>query len=287
MRYPAVAGLFYPSNPEELLEMIENCYLHELGPKKLPSIGSYSILGLVCPHAGYIYSGPIQAHSYLALSKHADPSEEITAVILGPNHTGLGSGVSVSADIWRTPLGDMEPDKEFIDLLWRECEIIDLDETAHLQEHSIEVQLPFLKHLELLEIAKFKIVPICMMFQDYETAIEVGYFIAKVAKELNRRVVVIASSDLSHYEPQEIAVEKDRIVINDIIKMDEKRLYEDVVKYNISMCGYGPVMAMIRALKELGGERAKLLAYATSGDVTGDYSAVVGYSSIAINRLLE
>jgi hypothetical protein len=216
------------------------------------------------------------------LSKRVDPLEETTAVILGPNHTGLGSGVSVCNGIWRTPLGDVKCDEEFVEELWRKCEIIDLDETAHMNEHSIEVQLPFLKHLELLNIAKFKIVPICMMFQDYETSVEVGYFVAKVAKELGRRVVIIASSDLTHYEPQEVASKKDAIVIKDILEMDEKALYEDVINYNISMCGYGPVIAMLRAMKILGAKNSKLLAYATSGDITGDYSSVVGYASALV-----
>ncbi len=281
IRYPAVAGMFYPSDPEELLDLIEQCYLHKLGPKALPTKGIYKVSGYVCPHAGYIYSGPIAAHSYYELSKRAD-FDEITVVILGPNHTGLGSGVSVSEAVWKTPLGDFEPDYDFVELLWKECEIIDLDELSHLKEHSIEVQLPFLKHLEYLEVAKFKIVPISMMFQDYETSIEVGYFIAKIAKELGKKVIIIASSDFSHYEPQEIATQKDRLVIKDILEMDEKKIYEDVNKYNISMCGYGPVMAMIRAMKLLGAKDAKLLAYATSGDITGDYSAVVGYASIVI-----
>jgi AmmeMemoRadiSam system protein B len=283
IRYPAVAGLFYPSHPDELIDMIEQCYLHKFGPKSMPVHGTYEKpIGLLCPHAGYVYSGPIQAHSYYELSKRVDALEEITAVILGPNHTGLGSGVSVMDGIWRTPLGDVKCDEEFVEELWTKCEIVDLDETAHLNEHSIEVQLPFLKHLELLNVAKFKIVPICMMFQDYETAVEVGYFIAKIAKELNRRVVVIASSDLTHYEPQEIASKKDAIVIKHILEMNGKELYEDVMNYNISMCGYGPVIAMLKAMKTLGAKKANLLAYATSGDITGDYSAVVGYASAIV-----
>ncbi|MCQ6254801.1 AmmeMemoRadiSam system protein B [Methanocaldococcus sp.] len=283
IRYPAVAGMFYPSHPNELIELIEQCYLHKFGPKSMPVRGTYrKPIGLLCPHAGYIYSGPVMAHSYYELSKRVDTIEEITAVILGPNHTGLGSGVSVMDGVWRTPLGDVNSDEKFVEELWKKCDIIDLDETAHLNEHSIEVQLPFLKHLELLNIAKFKIVPICMMFQDYETSIEVGYFIAKIAKELNRRVVIIASSDLSHYEPQEIATKKDAIVIKHILEMNEKDLYEDVINYNISMCGYGPVIAMIRAMKILGATKSELLCYATSGDITGDYSAVVGYASAIV-----
>ncbi|AEH06514.1 UPF0103 protein [Methanothermococcus okinawensis IH1] len=281
IRNPAVAGAFYPAEPNNLIEMIEYCYLHKIGPGTLPSKGVFKKpVGVVCPHAGYIYSGPVAAHSYNAISKKTDGT--ITAVIIGPNHTGLGSGVSTMKGIWRTPLGNMSSDDEFIDRLWNECDILDLDETAHIREHSIEVQLPFLQHLELLNAVKFKIVPICMMMQDYETAVEIGYFIAKISKELNRRVVVIASSDFTHYEPQEIASKKDAIVIKDILNMNEKELYADVINNNITMCGYGPVIAMIKAMKELNAKNSRLLAYSTSGDITGNYSSVVGYGSLLI-----
>ncbi|EHP89630.1 AmmeMemoRadiSam system protein B [Methanotorris formicicus] len=284
IRNPVVAGVFYPADSNELIELIEYCYLHKLGPKEIPSEGGIfkKPVGLICPHAGYIYSGPIAAHSYNALSKRADIEDEITAVIIGPNHTGLGTGVATMKGIWKTPLGNLEIDNEFVDRLWKECDIMDLDETSHLHEHSIEVQLPFLQHLSILNIAKFKFVPISMLFQDYETSVDVGYFIAKIAKELNRRVVVIASTDFTHYEPQEVAAKKDAIAIKNILNMDEEELYSDVVNYNISMCGCGPVMAMIKAMKLLGGKEAKLLSYATSGDITKDYSSVVGYASIII-----
>ncbi len=282
VRYPIAAGMFYPADPNELIEMIEHCYLQPLGPGLLPSKKGIfeKPVGLVCPHAGYPYSGPVAAYSYEALSKRVD--NNITVVILGPNHTGLGSGVSTMNDIWRTPLGDVEPDIEFIDRLWKECDVLDLDETAHIREHSIEVQLPFLQHLELLNIAKFKIVPISMMMQDYETAADVGYFIAKIARELNKKVVIIASSDFSHYEPQEVASKKDAIVMKDILNMNEEELFTDVASNNISMCGCGPVIAMIKAMKLLGAKNSRLLSYSTSGDVTGDYSSVVGYGSIVI-----
>ena len=281
IRNPAVAGVFYPAEPNELIEMIEYCYLHKLGPKTMPIIGAYKKpVGVVCPHAGYVYSGPVASHSFCSLSKRMD--DGITAIILGPNHTGLGSGISTMKGIWRTPLGDINTDDEFIDKLWKECDIMDLDETAHIREHSIEVQLPFLQHIGLLNGVNFKIVPICMMMQDYETSVEVGYFISKIVKELDRRVVIIASSDFTHYEPQEVASKKDALVIRDILNMDEKELYADVVNHNITMCGYGPVIAMIKAMKELGAENSKLLSYSTSGDITGDYSSVVGYGSLLI-----
>ena len=120
------------------------------------------------------------------------------------------------------------------------------------------------------------------MMQDYETAVEIGYFIAKISKELNKKVIVIASSDFTHYEPQEVASKKDAIVIKDILNMNEKELYADVINNNITMCGYGPVIAMIKAMKELGAKNSRLLSYSTSGDITGDYSSVVGYGSLLI-----
>ncbi|MBW9221868.1 AmmeMemoRadiSam system protein B [Methanothermococcus sp. SCGC AD-155-C09] len=281
VRNPSVAGMFYPADPSELIEMIEYCYLHKLGPKVLPSKGIFKKpIGLICPHAGYIYSGPIAAHSYSALSNSIDG--DITFIILGPNHTGLGSGVSTMKGIWKTPLGYVSTDDEFVEELWRECDILDLDESAHLREHSIEVQLPFLQHLSILNSINFKIVPISMMMQDYETAMDLGYMIGRVSMELGRKVVIIASTDFSHYEPQEMASKKDALAIKAILDMDERELYTTVINNNITMCGYGPTIAMIRAMKELGAKDSRLLAYATSGDITGDYSSVVGYGSLVI-----
>jgi len=281
VRNPIVAGAFYPSDPNELIEIIEYCYFHKLGPNSIPIGGEYKKpVGVVVPHAGYIYSGAPATHSYKAISERV--SGDITAIILGPNHTGLGEGVSVIDGIWKTPLGDVSTDTEFIDKLWKECDVVELDELAHNREHSIEVQLPFLQHIGLRQSVKFKIVPICMAIQDYETSMDVGYFIAKIAKELNRNVVIIASTDFSHYEPQESASKKDALIVKNILAMDEKNLYSDVITYNISMCGYGPTMAMIRAMKELGATTSKLLSYCTSGDITGDYSSVVGYGSLLI-----
>lgn len=281
-RNPVVAGMFYPAEYHDLIEMIEYCYLNPRGPKKLPSkTGHYEKpIGIVVPHAGYVYSGPVAAYAYKELAKKI--SGEITAIILGPNHTGMGSAISTTEGLWKTPIGDLEIDNEFADKLWKDCDVVDLDETAHLREHSIEVQLPFLKHLELLNIAKFKFVPISMMLQDYETAVDVGYMIAKVSKELNRNIIIIASSDFSHYEPEDLAAKKDAIIIKDILKMEDEEIFTDVVTNNVTMCGYGPVIAMLKAMKVLGAKESKLLTYSTSGEVTKDYSEVVGYGALLI-----
>jgi AmmeMemoRadiSam system protein B len=276
VRKPCQAGAFYPGTKDSLIKSLEDCF-QNLGPCRKPSVnfeGRRKIKGVVCPHAGYIYSGPIAAYSYLALAEDGKPD---FAVIIGPNHTGVGSGVSIMVDgVWETPLGKLEIDKETAENIFSFTNIIDINETAHEYEHSIEVQIPFLQYLYGEEI---KIIPICMMMQDLETAIEVGDSIFKGIKDSN--YVVIASTDMTHYEPQVEAEKKDKEVIDSIINLDEKRLNRAIREKNVSMCGYGPTIAFIKIMKLIGAVNVKLLKYGTSGDVTGDTSSIVGYASIA------
>jgi AmmeMemoRadiSam system protein B len=275
IRKPAVSGMFYAGTARELEEQIEWCYKHELGPGAIPLVNSKGlreIVAIVVPHAGYYYSGPVAAHAYKEL---ADDGIFDTAVILGPNHTGYGYPVSLWAGAsWNTPLGDVEINKKLAQrLLGR---VIKADETAHIHEHSIEVQLPWLQYL----YKKVKIVPITMMAQDIETAQTVGKAIAQAGDNL----IIIASSDLTHYEPYSVAMEKDSSVIEAIVALDEEDLYERCESLNCTMCGYGPVASAIVAAKEMKAQKASLLKYATSGDTSGDFSRVVGYSSIVIKR---
>jgi AmmeMemoRadiSam system protein B len=275
IRKPAVSGMFYAGTARELEEQIEWCYKHELGPGAIPLVNSKGlreIVAIVVPHAGYYYSGPVAAHAYKEL---ADDGIFDTAVILGPNHTGYGYPVSLWAGAsWNTPLGDVEINKKLAQrLLGR---VIKADETAHIHEHSIEVQLPWLQYL----YKKVKIVPITMMAQDIETAQTVGKAIAQAGDNL----IIIASSDLTHYEPYSVAMEKDSSVIEAIVALDEEDLYERCDSLNCTMCGYGPVASAIVAAKEMKAQKASLLKYATSGDTSGDFSRVVGYSSIVIKR---
>ncbi|MEM4699474.1 MAG: AmmeMemoRadiSam system protein B [Candidatus Nezhaarchaeales archaeon] len=278
MRRPAVAGYFYESDPKALRARIEGCFLSKLGPGKLPKVatdGPRRIKGLVAPHAGYMYSGPVAAHAYLALAEDGIPD---TVVIIGPNHTGWGAGISMMADgWWRTPLGDIEIDSELARAIQERSELIAIDEEAHLGEHSIEVQLPFLAYLYGTRV---KFVPICMMLQSYEACVDVGRAVASASR--GRNVVIVASSDFTHYESQASAEAKDRLAIELIERLDPKGLLEVVESRGISMCGPGPVAAMLIASSLLGATSAKLLKYATSGDVTHDYSSVVGYSSILV-----
>ena len=274
-RKPAVSGMFYAGTARELEEQIEWCYKHELGPGVMPQVNSEGlrkIVAIVVPHAGYYYSGPVAAHAYKEL---ADDGIFDTAVILGPNHTGYGYPVSVWAGAaWNTPLGEVEINETLAQSLLGG--VIKADETAHIHEHSIEVQLPWLQHL----YKKVKIVPITMLTQDIETARTVG----KVISQADGNLILIASSDFTHYEPHSVAVEKDGSVIEAIVALDEEELYERCERLNCTMCGYGPVASAIVAAKEMKAKRASLLKYATSGDTSGDFSRVVGYASIVIKR---
>ncbi|HUS04211.1 MAG TPA: MEMO1 family protein [Dehalococcoidia bacterium] len=275
VRKPIVAGTFYAGTPEGLKEQIEWCYKHKLGPGGVPQVndeGPREVVALVVPHAGYIYSGPVAAHAYRELA--ADGVFD-TAVILGPNHTGYGSPVSLWPEgVWKTPLGELEIDDNLAHSLLGG--MIEADETAHIYEHSVEVQLPWLQYL----YGKGKIVPIAMLAQDIETARQVG----KAISRCGDNIIIIASTDFTHYEPHSVAAEKDKSMIEAIINLDEAELYRRRESLNCTMCGYGPVASAIVAAKEMGAKKASLLKYATSGDMTGDFSRVVGYGSIVIKR---
>lgn len=280
VRRPSYAGTFYEGTSQSLKAQIEECFTHDLGPKSLPKAADNplkTIVGLVSPHAGYMYSGPVAAHSYYHLALDGQPD---LVVILGPNHTGSGSALAaVREGVWRTPLGEVEIDTATADNIISGSSLLDVDEDAHMQEHSIEVQLPWLQYLYG---GGFKFVPICFLMQDLQSSREVGMAVAKALKSKN--ALVIASTDMTHYEPQKQAQSKDQMLIEAELKLDEERLYSTVESIGASMCGYGPVIAAITAAKELGAKNGKLLCYKTSGDVTGDYSAVVGYSSLIFTK---
>ncbi|MDI6708147.1 MAG: MEMO1 family protein [Candidatus Thermoplasmatota archaeon] len=273
MRLPAVAGSFYASTEELLVKQIKGCYLYELGTGKLPKYnekGLRKIKGAVVPHAGYMYSGATAAWVYAALAEDRFPA---TFIIIGPNHTGYGSGIAITKETFSTPLGEAEIDLELADALLNT--IIDNDFNAHRYEHSIEVQLPFLQFIK----RDFKFVPLCLGIQDYKTAKEVGSIIKKAIFELKKDVVVIASSDFTHYEERSEAERKDKLAIEKILNLDAKGLYEVVNRYSISMCGYGPVMAM---LESIDAKKATLLKYCTSGDIEKHMLEVVGYAGIVV-----
>ena len=280
VRQPCQAGAFYEGNSRSLQEQIEGCFLNRLGPGELPESVKSPLkrtIGLVCPHAGYMFSGPVAAHSYFQLAADGRPD---TVFLFGPNHTGIGSGLAVMAEgSWRTPLGDVEIDSGIAEQFVSEAKIVDVDESAHTFEHSIEVQLPFLQYLYGSD---FKIVPVCFQMQDISSATEVGRAAAKIVGKMN--AVIIASSDMTHYEPQQMAEKKDRKALEAVEALDEARFYSVIEADRVTACGYGAIAALIVAAKTNGAKEAKLLCYKTSGDIIGDYSSVVGYAALCLTK---
>lgn len=271
MRRPAVAGQFYSGDKEGLTREVEECFKSPLGPGRLPSPGKgpRRILGGIAPHAGYMFSGGVASNLYSEIASDGVPK---TFVIIGPNHTGHGTGIAISKQDFETPLGVAKVDQELAASLIKG--LVDSDDQAHYFEHSIEVQLPFIQYLS----NDFSFVPICMAFQDLDAAVSLGELVAKASKD--RDVVVVASTDFSHYVTAATAKVKDSKALKAIESMDPKRLYDVVMDENISMCGYGPVMAMLVACR---GGRARILKYATSGDVR-PMRDVVGYASVVVEK---
>jgi len=280
IRRPTVAGQFYEADAEELRAQIKSCFLHKIGPQELPKVNQNthqrSIVGLICPHAGYMYSGPVAASAFYELAKDGKPD---TVVLLGPNHTGYGSALSMMREgVWQTPLGKVEIDTALADQIRQETSVIEVDDVAHRYEHSIEVQLPF---LQFLYGDTFKIVPICFLMQDYESAVEVGGALEEALDTAN--TIVIASSDMTHYETAKKASEKDQAALKAVTDLDAKRFYDIVEAQNITACGYAPIAALITYANGVCA-KAKLLNYHNSGDITGDHSSVVGYAAVSFRK---
>ncbi|MDQ3840504.1 MAG: MEMO1 family protein [Thermoproteota archaeon] len=276
-RHPAVSGIFYPSNPSELRQQLEQSFLNRnFGPgRTLPASSPVrKIYGIVSPHAGYAYSGSVAANGFYQTSN----MDYDTVIMIGPNHYGIGSGVAtVRHGLWSTPLGEVEVDTSFADTISKDS-VIDIDEFSHSKDHCLEVQIPFLQLIR--KTKRFKIVPIIMMLQDMDTAKDVGRTIASAMKENRTQGFIIASSDFTHYEPNQEAHRKDKELIDAIISLDVSLFYERLERLQVSACGYGAIASTMTAVRELGASKGELLRYATSGDVTGDTSSVVGYASM-------
>ena len=268
IRNPVVAGRFYPGSPDQLRSMIGEM-VDEKAAKE-------EVIGLVSPHAGYIYSGPV-AGATISKITFKD-----TFVIMGPNHTGGGKPFSIMTEgTWKTPLGEVEIDSELGKQILAASKYLQEDQLAHQYEHSIEVQLPFLQYFK----SDIKFVPIVLSHADGTIYKEIGKGIAKAIKELNREVIIIASSDMTHYEPQESAQRKDTQAIEAMLDLNEDELLKRVQELDITMCGYAPAVSLISAAKEVGAKGAELVKYMTSGDTTGDYSSVVGYAGVIITGM--
>lgn len=275
-RPPAVSGIFYPSNPFELQKSLEQSFLDmNFGPGRMPpSLDRKKIYGIISPHAGYAYSGSVAANGYYQVSN----MNYETVIMTGPNHYGIGSGVAtMRQSLWKTPLGDVEVNTDFADTISKNT-VIDMDDFSHIRDHCLEVQLPFLQCIRKEDT--FRIVPIIMNLQDIETAKDVGRTIAQAMTSANTKALLVASSDFTHYEPNEEAHRKDLELIDTILSLDVSSFYAVLERLDISACGYGAIASIMIAVKELGASKAELLRYATSGDTTGDKSSVVGYASI-------
>lgn len=283
-RQPAVAGGFYEAGRESLLASIKDCFLSPLGPGRLPLVRAdrlANIAGLVCPHAGYMYSGSAAAFAYDALANDGIPD---IIVLLGPNHHSFGAPVALSPDEeWQTPLGPVRVDTDTANAILGECQFARFDDMAHLREHSIEVQLPFLQYIGG---SGFRIVPISLSHLGERDALllarELGLAIGAALSD--KSAVIIASTDFSHQEPQQSAQAKDSLAIEQILKLDGAGLIRTVNDKSISMCGAIGTAVMLEACKALGATTARKLTYYTSGDVTGEFSQVVGYGALSVER---
>jgi len=280
LRQPAVAGSFYASDLKSLNTQIENSFLHKIGPGEIPltiSKRKRNIIGLVSPHAGYMYSGPVAANGFYKIALDGKPD---TIIILGPNHQGFGENISIMVEgKWKTPLGELEIDTDIAENILKNSKIIKIDNKAHQYEHSIEVQLPFIQYIFGKNI---KFVPICMTRQDINTDIEIAQSIC--SSVIDKNILIIASSDFTHYEPQEYAKNVDKQAINAILEFNPKKLYDMIYHQNLTMCGPGPITVMLIVCETLGAKKVELLKYATSGDVSGMYDQVVGYASLMVSK---
>lgn len=265
IRRAAVAGRFYPSNKEKLV--------NELKEFVSPSVQTQKVLGCVVPHAGYMYSGHVAGAVYARVEL---PSRFI---ILCPNHTGMGEPLSIMSEgEWETPLGRITIDLELARKIARACPLLAEDDKAHLAEHSLEVQLPFLQLLK----KGFSFVPIAVGTGSFVPLERLGSAIGKCVQEATDEILIVASSDMNHYESDTITRGKDRHAIDRVLALDPRGLFDVIKKEHVTMCGYGPTIAMLTAARQLGATQAELVKYATSGDITGDRSEVVGYAGMIV-----
>jgi MEMO1 family protein len=265
IRYPAVAGRFYPDDPTTLLDSVTSY----LSPKK----ETIRAIGCLAPHAGYLYSGHVAGTVYATLTVPR------RCIILCPNHTGLGHPLSIMTQgLWRTPLGDAPVDSDLGNTLKRRFPLLHEDSDAHSGEHAIEVELPFLQVCR----PDFTLVPIALGIHPFEILQGLGESIADVIAAQAEPVLIIASSDMNHYESDSVTRNKDRLALDRILTLDPRGLFEVVSEQAISMCGLGPAVTMLTSARRLGATKAELTQYATSGDVSGDREMVVGYAGVIV-----
>jgi MEMO1 family protein len=274
LRLPAVAGRFYPSHPDELSAIVRQCVRVAAPRENPPQQPAIAVKACLLPHAGYVYSGAVAGavFSRLVLPRKI--------LILGVRHAARGQQAAIlSSGAWRTPLGDVPIEEGLARELMAACPLLREDDVAHSAEHSLEVQLPFLQVL----VPGFCFVPVALGTLRFEDLILVGEAVGRViatAARSGEQILLLATSDMNHYEDDATTRVKDRKAIERLLELDARGLYDTCRNGEISMCGLGPAVAMISALRGMGGARAELVKYATSGDVSGNTSAVVGYAGM-------
>ena len=265
VRPPAVAGTFYAGEAGALRRDVQS-HLSPAGRAE-------PVFGAIVPHAGYVYSGPVAGAVYARITI---PS---TAIVLCPNHTGRGAPASLDpSDAWRTPIGDVPVDRRLARRLLELSPSLVMDGLAHAREHSVEVQLPFLQVLR----PEVSLVPICLGAPDLDLCREVGRALATLAAEEKDPPLLLASSDMNHYESREIGRRKDSKALARIEALDPEGLFRTVLSENITMCGFLPATALLFAAREAGICSASVVARRDSGDETGDVSSVVGYAGVIL-----
>lgn len=265
VRKPAVAGQFYTSDPKRLINQLETFVKTEEKTMK--------VRGVIVPHAGYTYSGAVAGSVYARI--HIPE----TVIILGPNHHGIGSKAALyPPGEWLTPLGNIGIDQQLSAKIKSTSSLVEEDSTAHLYEHSIEVQVPFLQYLN----PDVSIVPLCLGFTDFSSCKSLGLSLARAINTYQKEVLIIASSDMSHYQQAEEARHDDSLVIQEVLKMNPEGMYSIVTARGITMCGIIPATVMLIAAMALGASMSELIRYTTSGEITGDFNQVVGYAGVMV-----
>jgi AmmeMemoRadiSam system protein B len=268
IRLPAVAGRFYPAEPASLIEALDSFLVPAPREEKIRA------MACLAPHAGYKFSGSVAGEVF----RRIEIPERV--ILVGPRHHPRGASLAILSDgSWQTPLGLAPIDRRLAEKLLRGCPALRDDSVAHSEEHSLEVEVPFLQRLAPL----FSFVPIVIGTGRYEELHALGRAIAEVIRSEPEPILLVASSDFNHYESDAVTRVKDRKAIDRILALDPSGLFETVRDESISMCGYGATVAMLTAVRELGATRAELLRYATSGEVNGDMDVVVGYAGIVVH----
>lgn len=264
IRQPAVSGSFYPGNSASLRQILAELIPVVTEDKKQEAVA------VIVPHAGYIYSGGVAGETWAGVKIPE------TVIILGPGHQGQGQPLALGVSDWDMVLGRVEIERRLADIVLDISTIIMADDTAHIPEHSIEVQVPFLQVLQ----ENLKILPLLVGRVSYDTCVQAGHDLASAIRKFDKPVLLAASTDMTHYEPRHRALVKDQLAIDRILDLDPAGLYQVVIKQQISMCGVMPVTIAMLAALELGSERAELVRYTDSGEVSADIDQVVGYAGI-------